>query len=127
MPPTPSPSVAEPVAFADTDIKSASEDRLSRAPFAKRVADLIKGIPQGADSTVIGVIGPWGGGKTSILNLIRAELSQDKAMGLAQFTPWAVGDSNALMVEFFATLLNSHESLSEAKEQAEVSGLWPKS
>jgi hypothetical protein len=126
MPPTPSPSVAEPVAFADTDIKSASEDRLSRAPFAKRVADLIKGIPQGADSTVIGVIGPWGGGKTSILNLIRTELSQDKAMGIAQFTPWAVGDSNALMVEFFATLLNSHESLSEAKEKHKFQDLAKK-
>lgn len=126
MEPTPTPSFVEALAFADTDIKSAAEDRLSRAPFAKRVADLIKGIPLGADSTVIGVIGPWGGGKTSILNLIRTELSQDESMGIAQFTPWAVGDSNALMIEFFATLLNSHESLSEAKDKQKFQTLAKK-
>lgn len=114
------------VAFADADITSVTEDKLSRAPFAKRVAELIEGIPAGADSTVIGIIGPWGGGKTSILNLIRAELEQNNSMGVAQFTPWAVSDSASLMVEFFATLLNSHASLGKAKQKQKLTSLAQK-
>lgn len=118
--------VAPYVAFADTDITRVEDDKLSRAPFAKRVAGLISGIPDGADSTVIGVIGPWGGGKTSILNLIRAELEQNSSMGVAQFTPWAVSDSASLMVEFFATLLNSHASLEKAKQKQKLTSLVQK-
>ncbi|TNB71603.1 hypothetical protein FHJ30_13020 [Arthrobacter sp. BB-1] len=103
--------------FSDSDIRSAAEDRLARTPFAARVAELIKSIPDGSDSTVIGVVGPWGGGKTSILNLIRGELSASSNMGIAQFTPWAMSDSSSLIAEFFATLLASHENLKSSQQR----------
>ncbi|PTT69213.1 KAP family P-loop NTPase fold protein [Arthrobacter sp. HMWF013] len=105
------------VAFADEEISSVGDDKLSRAQFAGRVAELIESIPIGADSTVIGLIGPWGGGKTSLLNLIRADLAGRESMGVAQFTPWAVTDSPALMVEFFSTLLSAHESLKSVQQR----------
>lgn len=111
------------VPFADAEISRASQDKLSRVEFARGVARLISGIPRGADSTVIGLIGPWGGGKTSILNLVREELEVAGKFAVASFTPWAVSDSNSLMVEFFATLLDSHESLGNAKRRQTFVGL----
>lgn len=114
------------IAFADEEISRLSDDKLSRAHFARRVADLIESIPVGADSTVIGLMGPWGGGKTSLLNLICADLAEADSMGVAHFTPWAVSDSSALMVEFFATLLGAHESLKSIKQKQKWKSLAQK-
>lgn len=119
-------SVTAYVPFSDSDIASAAEDRLARAPFAARVAELIRSIPDGADSTVIGVVGPWGGGKTSILNLIREDLGKSNTVGVAQFTPWAMNDSTSLIVEFFATLLGAHASLKGARKKNSLRDLGRK-
>ena len=56
----------------------------------------------GDPSTVFGLVGAWGSGKTSILNRVRASLDADWLV--ADFTPWSSGDSAAMSLEFVNTL-----------------------
>lgn len=103
--------------WSDSEIEESSEDKLERRLFSEQVALLIDGLPLESRSTVFGLVGPWGGGKTSLLNLIRTQLecrrdsSPSPSLAIAEFTPWATTDSASLMHEFFSTLLGSHESL----------------
>ncbi len=103
--------------FADADISELGQDRLSRGNFCREVSRLIDSVPIGAHSTVFGLVGPWGSGKTSVLNLVTKELKRQGNIAVAQFSPWAVSDSSSLLVEFFAALLGAHESLKGASRR----------
>ncbi|NKU66791.1 hypothetical protein GS891_28215 [Rhodococcus hoagii] len=54
----------------DAPIRSKSEDRLERAPFAERITERIHASRTGP-SVVFGLVGPWGGGKSSVLEMIK--------------------------------------------------------
>jgi KAP family P-loop domain len=118
--------------WSDAEITSSGDDRLARARFCAQVADLINGIPVGAGSTVFGLVGPWGGGKSSILNLIQSELEQRNSandgysMAIAEFSPWASSDGASLMLEFFETLLGAHASLRSASNRESMAALVKK-
>lgn len=88
-------------ASVDAPIKSAQEDRLDRGPFAQLIAGaLLKPNLEGA--TVVGLVGPWGTGKSSVANLV-VELIGEQATTV-RFEPWMVTTREALAAEFFATL-----------------------
>src|SRR6267142_2194472 len=50
----------------DRPLATPQEDVLNRAPFARRIANVLRELPKGA-SLVVGVHGPWGDGKTAVL------------------------------------------------------------
>jgi predicted KAP-like P-loop ATPase len=52
---------------------------------------------------VVGVLGPWGSGKTSFINLARAEFSS-KAVTLVDFNPWMFSGTEQLVQSFFGEL-----------------------
>lgn len=56
-------------------------------------------------STVFGLVGEWGSGKTSVIEQVRTELSADWVV--ADFTPWSSGDASAMSFEFVATLADA--------------------
>ncbi|MFD1211805.1 P-loop NTPase fold protein [Arthrobacter sp. GCM10027362] len=92
--------------WSDTEIRNPSEDRLDRGPFSGKVAALINSVPPGAESTVFGLIGPWGSGKSSLLHLV--EQSLDSITPL-RFSPWSVADESGLLAEFFSTLMSGSD------------------
>ena len=53
----------------DVSVNSANDDKLNRAPFAYKLADTIRDWKR-EESIVIGLYGPWGCGKTSVLILL---------------------------------------------------------
>lgn len=79
-----------------------SEDALSRAPlaaaFGRRVLqlDCSKGL-------VVGVLGPWGSGKTTFVNYARTEL-REGSTALVDFNPWMFSGHEALVESFFVEL-----------------------
>lgn len=81
-----------------------SEDALARAPlaaaFGRRVLqlDCSKGL-------VVGVLGPWGSGKTTFINYARPAL-REGSTALLDFNPWMFSGHEAL-VEFFFVELSS--------------------
>jgi energy-coupling factor transporter ATP-binding protein EcfA2 len=90
--------------LGDDAISSSGEDRFGRELFAARVAELLDNVSRQSESTVFGLIGPWGSGKTSVLNLLEAILASDDAWSVARFNPWQLSDIDSLIVEFFATV-----------------------
>lgn len=95
-------AVAREQVWSDEPIESVSEDALQRAHFAAVISDRISAVVQGQDSTVFGVVGPWGSGKTSILNLVRHNL--DDRWRVADFSPWSAPDAPSLALEFLAAV-----------------------
>lgn len=85
---------------SDRPLNSKAEDKLNRAPFAGRVANVLRSLQTGA-GTVIGIHGPWGDGKTTVLNMLRTELNGDETIVIRDFNPWRLADDESLFRGFF--------------------------
>lgn len=85
--------------MGDRPIDESSKDRLARGPFAELLARQILRLPSG-DSHVIGLLGPWGSGKTSIINLASRIISA-AGMAVVHFNPWLFSDAEQLATTFF--------------------------
>ena len=88
----------------DTPIKDSERDLIGRAPFAERLADILKSAA-GPESLVIGLYGSWGSGKTSVINLVENELSRKDDDGKAdvsivRFDPWNYLTAEQLLAQF---------------------------
>lgn len=88
----------------DTPIKTREQDLIGRAPFAERLADILKSAA-GPEPLVIGLYGPWGSGKTSVINLVENALSRKDDDGKAgvsvvRFEPWNYLTVEQLLAQF---------------------------
>ena len=91
--------------WSDEPITSAAQDEFARAGYARRAAGLIDGSWSSDTSTVFGLTGPWGSGKTSLIEMIVEELpTGQQGWHVARFTPWASTDVAGLLSEFCASL-----------------------
>lgn len=89
---------------ADHPIESCSDDALGRASVAHRIADQLAHAPMD-HSIVFGLYGPWGSGKTSLLNMVCEELeSADNSPIIVKFNPWNYPSSENLVTPFLALL-----------------------
>lgn len=77
-------------------------DSFGRQPFISTLVQRIQLASATDPSTVFGLVGAWGSGKTSVLNRVRAGLPDDWT--IVDFTPWSSGDSASMSLEFVRTL-----------------------
>jgi predicted KAP-like P-loop ATPase len=82
----------------DAPIATLSEDRLGRRSFAEALAAEVMAAPA-AGGYVMGLTGPWGSGKTSILNMTADAIGDDAIV--VQFNPWMFSGTEALVSSFF--------------------------
>lgn len=88
-------------------IESISEDKngLNRNNYAEYLAKNIENyFKYNKDSITIGLMGEWGSGKTSILNLTESHLNSD--IKVMKFNPWIYSSYNQLIEQFFDELIN---------------------
>jgi hypothetical protein len=87
----------------DAPLSSIDQDRFDRASFAIAIAE---GITATEDSSniVIGIYGPWGDGKTTVLNFIEENLKGRNGIISMQFNPWRYQSEDVLLVNFFGAL-----------------------
>jgi hypothetical protein len=89
--------------YSDDPITSLEADRLGRREYVRYVARVLERVrDRGTSSTVIGVIGPWGSGKSSIAGLVVDELPKDWRR--AKFEPWGYSDLDSMVFGFFEEL-----------------------
>ncbi len=100
----------------DYPIEDKDDDKLRRAPLAKKVAELIATF-QGKESFVIGIEGVWGSGKTSFINLALKEIKDDPNLIFINFNPWNFSGQNELITDFFSTLLAKIAPFIEDKDK----------
>lgn len=92
----------------DDPLDDMALDRLHRADFSLRVANTIQVVEERGSSCVFGLVGPWGSGKTSVLNFIRSELTAP--WKVVDFNAWMVTDVESLVREFFAVIADATDS-----------------
>lgn len=101
----------------DAPIRSAAEDDLGRAPVAREFAQSILEL-DASQGLVVAVLGPWGHGKSSFINLMREEFEgipkesdptpeeseTRQALTVIDFNPWMFSGSDQLVDFFFAQI-----------------------
>jgi hypothetical protein len=89
---------------ADRPIEKIADDKFDRAPFAVQIAKVIA-TRQDPSSLVVGLYGPWGDGKTSVLSMIREALQSYPDVIPMDYNPWFYGSSTeAITRSFFKSL-----------------------
>lgn len=89
---------------ADRPIEHRDQDRLGRRSFAEAVARQVHDVPAERGFT-IAVVGEWGSGKTSVLNMVAETLEADgDATAVLRFNPWLFGSATDLVTRFFHEL-----------------------
>ena len=92
--------------YSDQPIQDSNGDKLGRKPFAMRVAHAIMDL-HSRDCFTVSLQGKWGCGKTSIINMILAEIertSNDSQIRVIRFNPWNFTDTTQLINQFFVAL-----------------------
>lgn len=84
----------------DEPIETSEADRLGRSEFARTLARRLLKTSSIHQSFAVGILSPWGYGKTSFLNLIKDELKRYGTICI-DFSPWTYGKENNLIREFF--------------------------
>lgn len=85
--------------IADRPISSAAEDRLERGGLVDAITRTVERAPR--EGFVIGLAGPWGEGKSSVLNLVAEKIDTRGTAQLIQFNPWLFAETDELLERFF--------------------------
>ena len=105
----------------DRPIKSADDDCYGVASFAKSLAQSIRAI-EAPVGTTIALNGPWGSGKTSVINMVRHEIEDaDDDIVISDFKCWWYKGQDALALAFLQNL----NALLTNTLQDKVKGLVP--
>jgi predicted KAP-like P-loop ATPase len=86
----------------DNPIKYAEDDSLGRLESAQAFARQVLSL-DASEGAVVGVLGAWGSGKTSFINLARSEFEKSGAI-ILDFNPWMFSGAEQLVERFFAEL-----------------------
>jgi KAP family P-loop domain len=97
------PGAASATTITDAPITEDAEDTLGRVPFVKDFYEQIKKFPFN-ESMVFGLNGRWGYGKTSVLNLLRNRLRNDREIILVDFNPWYFSSADVLVHRFYSAI-----------------------
>lgn len=87
-------------------IDSPKDDTLNNNNFAQNLAINIQNYFKNNDQCItIGLMGDWGSGKTSILNLTKGHL-KNTDIKIMEFNPWIYSSYNKLVEQFFDELIS---------------------
>jgi predicted KAP-like P-loop ATPase len=109
--------------LGDQPISNSLQDKLDRADFCKYLAKAVLSY-QSKECIVIGLLGSWGSGKSSMLNMIieflykgsKRQSRFDKPI-VVKFNPWNYPDQNGIMAHFFYNLASKLKSKRQKKLQ----------
>ena len=108
----------------DNPIRNSEDDTLGRTEQARSFVEHVLSLDV-TEGVVVGVLGPWGSGKTSFLNLARPCFKEDEDIVILDFNPWMFSGTEQLIQSFFAELsaqLKLHRDLSGVSKNLEKYG-----
>jgi predicted KAP-like P-loop ATPase len=109
--------------LGDQPISNSLQDKLDRADFCKYLAKAVLSY-QSKECIVIGLLGSWGSGKSSMLNMIieflykssKRQNRYEKPI-IVKFNPWNYPDQNGVMAHFFYNLASKLKPKRQKKLQ----------
>lgn len=111
--------------FDDKPIERPEEDKFGFDTFSSAIAMSIAGNKQ-PEGTVVALHGPWGTGKSSIVNLIKHHLATEPEANdieVINFNVWWFKGEEALALEFFRQLYSVMDHADAEKAKDAVSNL----
>lgn len=93
--------------FTDDPLEAEASNELGRGAFIDHVAELIDGVGRQPSSTVLGMVGAWGLGKTTVLRAVAERLRRKGRPDewiISEFNPWYFQDLPSLQTGFFRQL-----------------------
>lgn len=100
----------------DVPIQTASDDVLGRHSFAEQLARAMINY-NSPEAFTIGLYGPWGSGKTSVINLLEEELNkQSDDCIIVRFNPWLCSTPDQMIAQFFEQLKSDIRALEPQKD-----------
>lgn len=116
-------TTSQPILTAESDraVDAASGDEFGFIEIAKKLAHSLADAAE-SDGMVIGIEGPWGSGKTSLLNFLCLELPKlDRAnVHVITLAPWLTGDTVSLV----ESLTNAIADILDAADSPDKDGWW---
>jgi hypothetical protein len=88
---------------SDNPIELSEDDTLGRSSIASVIARNLRDLDT-SNGCVAAIMGPWGSGKTSLMNLIRQELANKPMLAVLEFNPWMFSGADQLVDVFFREL-----------------------
>lgn len=105
--------------YPDVPIQTANDDVLERHSFAEQLAQAMIAY-QSPEAFTIGLYGPWGSGKTSVINLLVEELhKQSDDCIVVQFNPWLCSNPEQMISQFFEQLKSTINALRSQENTVE--------
>lgn len=86
----------------DNPIRRPEDDALGRLNAAESFAQQVLALKMN-EGLVVGVLGPWGSGKTSFVNLALIEFER-VGVTILDFNPWMFSGPEQLVTSFFVEL-----------------------
>lgn len=105
---------------SDNPIKKPEEDLLLRTGVANNLVSEIRDL-DASEGFVMAVMGPWGSGKTSLINLVRLGLDDEPKILHIDFNPWMFSGTEQLVSIFF-TELAVQLKIKDGKKFAKIAG-----
>jgi energy-coupling factor transporter ATP-binding protein EcfA2 len=106
--------------YTDEPISKPQDDAFGRNFFVDNLSnDIIHW--KGDGSLVLALFGPWGSGKSSVLNLLKRALESEKAAKIIPFDPWYFNSTEQLIQTFFTIVKN--ETMASASNKDSKHGL----
>ena len=108
--------------YSEKPIILGKEDLLGRAKVANELSREIRSY-KNEDSLTIGIVGKWGSGKTSFINMVLENFEENDDYIIIKFNPWNISSRKQLISDFFLQLSNNIEK----KRSNEIIGAIGKS
>lgn len=99
----------------DRPLSDPNDDRLGYAPFAKHLAKALREMMP-VEGFVVSINGPWGSGKTTVLNFIEyylKDVEEAKRPEVIYFNPWWFSGREDLTRRFFSEVSRAIDPRSE--------------
>ena len=103
--------------LTDEPLKNPQDDFFGYAKFAEHLADAICKV-ETPECLIFAVCGPWGAGKTTVLNFVQYYLkqkSEGQKFTIINFNPWWFSGEEALLHQFFEEIKIGFEGKSSLK------------
>jgi hypothetical protein len=104
--------------FGDDPISDPSDDLLGRDSLAEALSAEIAAL-NAQHGVVVAITGPWGSGKTSLMNLTAARLRNDPGVfGVVEFNPWLFSGAEQLAENLLSELAVQLRDQESRKDRA---------
>lgn len=101
----------------DNPIRNSAEDVLDRAAVARGFAKSLRRL-DASEGVVVGVLGPWGSGKSSFINLMKEGFDAPPTLTVIDFNPWMFSGTQQLVDVFFREIASELRLQNQSKFSA---------